>query len=142
MSPEIHRDGTRAAGDPAEGGFGLVEALVAFVVLAVGLLAVAGIALSVAAQTRDAAFVTDRDLAAHQVLEVAATAGYARLSPGTKDTTVTVGTTVYTVTRTVEQASPRTRKVTVQIPGRGDEGGEIMTTFLHAPRALPSPPPS
>lgn len=126
-----------AAGSQA--GFGLVEALIAFVILSVGLLAIAGIALSVAAQTHDAAYVTDQDMAAQQVLEVTATSQFSSVPAGTSDTTVSVGGNSYTVTRTVTQVSPRTKKVQVDVPGQPGEADETMVTYLYAPRGLPSP---
>lgn len=121
-----------------EAGFGLVEALIAFVLLAIGLLAVAGIALSVAAQTQDASYTTDQDQAAQQVLEVTETAGYSSVPVGTKDTTVSVGDFSYQVTRTVSQVNPRTKRVTVEVPGQGDDPDEQMVTHVYDRRTPPS----
>lgn len=115
----------------SEGGFGLVEALIAFVILAVGLLAIGGIALSVAAQTRDAAVTTDQNLAAQQVLEITATSSFTAVPTGTKDTTISVGGDDYTVTRTVTQTSAGAKKITVQVPGNGIEEDEKLVTYLH-----------
>lgn len=131
-------DGEPAAG---QGGFGLVEALIAFVILAVGLLAIAGIALSVAAQTQGAAGTTARSLAGQQVLEVTASAGYGGVAVGTTDTTIAVGNRTFTVTRTVEQPTIGTKKVTVQVPDGGDASYETMVTYLSQPQNAPLPPP-
>lgn len=134
--------GRRGGGLGVEGhaGFGLVEALIAFVILAVGLLAVAGIALSVAAQTQGAASTTAQSLAGQQVLEVTASANFSAVPTGTTDTTVTVGNRSFTVTRTVEQPTPRTKEVTVEVPGSGDQSDEVMVTYLHQPFSLPLAP--
>ncbi|MFW6193739.1 MAG: type IV pilus modification PilV family protein [Gemmatimonadota bacterium] len=123
-------------------GFGLVEALIAFVILAVGLLAVAGIALSVAAQTRGAASTTAQSLAGQQVLEVTATSDYGDVPVGEKDTTVTVGNRSYTITRVVEQPSVGTKKVTVQIPGDSEQSSDVMITYIHQQSSAPPPPGS
>lgn len=129
-----------ADGFAGDAGFGLVEALIAFVILAVGLMAVAGIALSVAAQTQGAASTTAQSLAAQQVLEVTATAPFGSVPATTTDTTVTVGNRTFTVTRTVEQPTSRTKKVTVEVPGSGDQGGEIMITYMHQSTSPPMSP--
>lgn len=134
-------DGTHLVDGPGgDAGFGLVEALIAFVILAVGLMAVAGIALSVAAQTRGAASTTARSLAGQQVLEVTASASYSSVPAGTKDTTITVGNRSFTVTRTVEQTSSTTKKVTVEVPDSEDQSTDTMVTYLAAPRGLPPAP--
>lgn len=148
---EMRRDQTSSVEDqrrteaatPADGqaGFGLVEALIAFIILSVGLLAIGGIALSVAAQTRDAAYVTDQDLAAQQVLEVTATSDFSSVPTGTSDTTVSVGQNSYTVTRTVTQVTPRTKEIQVDVPGQPGEAEETMVTYLYDAQSggLPSP---
>jgi Tfp pilus assembly protein PilV len=145
--PDRGRTGPGRPGAPPDGegpaddaGFGLVEALIAFVILAVGLLAVAGIALSVAAQTRGAASTTAQSLAGQQVLEVTATSDFGAVAVGTKDTSVTVGNRTFTVTRTVDQPSARTKKITVQVPGSGDQSDEAMITYMHQSLGAPSAP--
>lgn len=125
--------------DP-EAGFGLIEALIAAVILAVGLLAIAGIALGVASQTQSAAFTTDQDLAGQQVLEVTSVGGYAAVPTGTKDTTLTIGTDSVTVTRTVTQVAAGVKRVEVQVPGRGQRPPDTMMTYLHQPRMPPASP--
>lgn len=121
-------------------GFGLVEALIAFVILAVGLLAVAGIALSVAAQTQGAASTTAQSLAGQQVLEVTATSDFSAVAVGSKDTTVSMGDRTFTVTRTVDQPNSRTKKITVLVPGSGDQADETMITYIHQSLGTPSAP--
>lgn len=123
-----------------DAGFGLVEALIAFVILAVGLMAVAGIALSVAAQTHGAASTTAQSLAGQQVLEVTVTSDFSAVAVGSKDTTISVGDRSYTVTRTVEQPNPRTKKVTVVVPGTSDQPDETMLTYMHQSLSAPSAP--
>ena len=124
--------------DP-EAGFGLVEALIAAVILAVGLLAIAGIALGVASQTQSAAYTTDQDMAGQQVLEVTSVGGYGAVPSGTKDTTVTIGSSSFTVTRVVTQVASGVKRVEVQMPGRGQRPPDTMMTYLHLEK---SPPPS
>lgn len=121
-----------------EAGFGLVEALIAAVILAIGLLAIAGIALGVASQTQAAAYTTDQDLAGQQLLEVTSVGGYGAVPAGTKDTTVTIGSTSFSVTRTVTQLAPGVKRVEVTVPGRGRHPEETMMTYLH----LQKPPPA
>lgn len=130
----------RGASRVDERGFGLVEALIAFVILSVGLLAIGGIALSVAAQTRGAAGTTARALAGQQVLEVAATSDFSEVTVGTTDTTMTVGNRSITVTRVVEQPSVGTKKVTVRIPDASGGSSEVMVTYLHRPKSAPHGP--
>ena len=137
--PRERVDGERPPAGP-EAGFGLVEVLIAAVVLAVGLLAVAGIALGVAAQTQGAALATDQALAGQQVLEVSVVGGYAALPTGTKDTTVALGDAGYRVTRTVTQVGTRLKRVEVRMPGRGASPEESMMTYLHRPEPAPPAP--
>lgn len=126
--------------DDPEAGFGLVEALIAAVILAVGLLAIAGIALGVASQTQSAAYTTDQDMAGQQVLEVTSVGGYTSVPTGSKDTTVVVGNSSFTVTRTVTQVAAGVKRVEVQVPGRGQRPPDTMMTYLHQPRMPPASP--
>lgn len=119
-----------------EGGFGLVEALVAAVVLAVGLLAVGGIALSVAAQTRRAAIRTDQTLAGQQILEATVNQSFDQIGSGSQDTTLTVGGRDYTVSRYVTAAGFRTKQVEIVVSGAGDVGEDTLRTTVRRPRSL------
>lgn len=119
-----------------EDGFGLVEALIAFVLLAVGMLAIAGIALSTAAQTRAASDVTQQALASQQAMEVWLTTPFSEVPSGTKDTTVSVAGRDFTVTRDVSVIGPRAKEITVSV---GGEGGEDQRTLVSRLRAARTP---
>lgn len=121
-------------------GFGLVEALVALVILAVGLLALAGLTLVVARQTSVAAAETDQALAAQQVLEVMIDAGFGAYPNGTDDTTVVVGDRSVTVTRIVGPAGSGVQEIGVVVPALGQASEATFTTRIHRKRSLPSSP--
>lgn len=123
----------------SESGFGLVEALIALIILAVGLLAVAGIALSVSAQARAGVNTTGQVLAGQQVLEDMVQAGYGNVP--TTDTTVTVGNRTFTVSRSVTAAGTRWQEIQVEVEGIGERPPETFVTRLHAPRTPPTSAP-
>ena len=138
------REGGRTAGSAAalvdsEEGFGLVEALIALIILAVGLLAIAGITLSVSAQARAGVDTTAQVLAGQQVLEAMVEEGYGNVP--TTDTTVTVGNRTFTVSRSVTATGTRWQEIEVQVQGTGDRPAETLVTRLHAPRAPPTSAP-
>lgn len=126
-----------------EAGFGLVEVMIALTILAFGMLAVAGLSLSVGAQTNWSMWQTDQSLAAQQVLERVQRNGYDAVAAGTD--TVTVGNRTYYATRSVTTISPLVKEVSVLItPARGgDYRGSPPRTFvtrLYKPRPLPTAP--
>lgn len=129
-------DAPRPAGASGEAGFGLVEALIAAILLSVGLLAVGGIALSVASQTRSAAIRTDQTLAGQQVLEATLSQSYADIGSGQQDTTVTVGGRTYQVTRAVTNAGTGMKEVEVVVSGEGSVSAATFRTRVHQPRSL------
>lgn len=146
----VRRPAGRPGGDPAppagtfglagpERGFGMVEALVALVILSVGLLAIAGIAVTVGAQTRAGIDTTGRVLAGQQVLERMVLAGFGSVPTG--DTTVRVGGRTFTVGRSISAEGPRWKELRVEVQGMGDGGAEALVTRLHAPRPLPAARP-
>lgn len=120
--------------DRGEAGFGLVEALIAFVLLAVGMLAIAGLALSTAAQTRTASDVTQQALATQQAMEVWTTSGYHQVPTGTKDTTVSIAGRQFTVTRSVSQIAPRVKEIRASVGGAGTQDQRTIVSRLHDPR--------
>lgn len=124
----------------SEEGFGLVEAIVALVILSVGLLALAGLTLTVARQTSRASAETDQALAAQQVLEVMTDAGYGTYANGSTDTTVTVGDRTLTVTRNVSSAGSGVQEIEVVVPAVGQAAQASFTTRVHRKRTLPSSP--
>lgn len=130
-------DGPRGGGGAGgEGGFGLVEALVSAVILSVGLLAVGGIALSVAGQTRMASIRTGQALAGQQVLEDVVTREYSSILAAGGDTTITVGGRTYTVGRSVTEVSAGYARVEIAVEGAGALGPDTVVTFVHEQREL------
>lgn len=123
----------------SESGFGLVEALIALIILSVGLLAVAGIALSVSAQARAGVNTTGQVLAGQQVLEAMVQAGYGNVP--TNDTTVTVGNRTFTVSRSITASGTRWEEIQVEVEGIGEQPAETLVTRLHAPRTPPTSAP-
>lgn len=140
MSPGPHAGrvrGPRGDGGPGgEGGFGLVEALVSAVILSVGLLAVGGLALSVAGQTRLASIRTGQAMAGQQVLEDLVTRDYPAIVAVGGDTTVTVGGRTYTVGRAVTEISAGYARVEIAVEGAGALGPDTVVTFVHEQREL------
>ena len=133
------RSGSAGVGsdrDGPEAGFGLVEALVSAVILSVGLLAVGGIALSVATQTRSAAVRTDQALAGQQVLEDMVTRDFQTILSMTGDTTLTVGGRTYTVGRSVTEISAVYAKIEIVVEGADRLGPDTVVTFVHDRRDL------
>lgn len=128
----------RVLGD--ERGIGLIEVMIALIILSIGLLSLAGIAMSVGAQTRLSTWQTDQALAAQEVLEAYQRAGYGTATDGTR--TVEIGNRTYTVATTVTDVAPRVKEVeaTVSHASRGDISPRTFTTRLYMPRPLPSPP--
>ena len=122
--------------DDAEAGFGLVEALIAAILLSVGLLAVGGIALYVAGQTRSAGIRTDQTMAGQQVLEATVNKAYADIGTGAADTTVTVGGRDYQITRSVTAMGGTMKEVEVVVSGAGNVGSTTFRTRVHLPKSL------
>lgn len=123
----------------SERGFGLAEALVSLVILSVGLLAIAGIALSVSAQTRAGVDTTAQVMAGQQVLETMVQEGYGNVPTG--DTTVKVGSRTFTVSRSVTAAGVRWQEIEVEVEQTRDRPAQTLTTRLHAPRTPPTSAP-
>ena len=119
-------------------GMGLIEVMVALILFAVGMLAVAGIGLQVAAQNRWSDWQTDETLAAQEVLERIQGSGYAAATSGSD--TLTVGQTTYSVTRTVTQLANRVRQVQVTVATSSGTRSRTFTSRLYEPRQLPAPP--
>lgn len=139
MTRTIDRDAPpegAGAGRAGEAGFGLVEALIAAVLLSVGLLAVGGIALYVVEQTRSSAIRTDQTMAGQQVLEATVNQPYADIGSGATDTTVTVGGRTYDVTRSVNSSGANMKEVQVQVSGAGNVSSTTFRTRVHQPRSL------
>lgn len=120
-----------------DSGIGLVEVLIALVILSFGLLSVAGISLSVGAQTRWATWETDQSLVAQEVLERVQSEGYDNAESGTE--TVSIGNRGYDVTREVDDVANRVKEVRVSISSE-HAAERVFITRVYKPRPLPPPP--
>ncbi len=121
-----------------EAGFGLVEVLIAVVILAFGLLAITGVSLSTARQTRGAAYDTDQAMVAQQLMDGMAQ-DYSAVPTGSSDTTITVAGRSYTVSRTVTQTSGKLKSVQLVVTGGTGVTPDTFITRLHKAVALPTP---
>lgn len=119
-------------------GFGLVEALVAAIILSFGLLAVAGLSASTAGQERLARWQTDQAMAAQLALSEAYQADFDSVASGSSD--VHVGEHTYRVKLTVTDVSSRVKQVDAAIAGVGPLDSRTFSTRLYAPRLAESLP--
>lgn len=120
------REGTHADGSPrrsATPGFSLVEVLLAVLVLSVGVLGVAGLALSVARESRRSARETARAVAAQRALDSIRRAGFERAVDGRA--TLALDGLDWTVTWKVVREAPRLKRVEVGVAEEG-EGGPAL----------------
>lgn len=120
-----------------DAGFGLVEALVAILVFAVGLLAVAGMTLSVAGQSRASTYRTDQTMVAQELLEHQLDEGYDGLTVGTTDTAVAIDARSYDVQIVVTDQGPRARKVELTVSGHENTAATTLSGLAHKPRDVP-----
>lgn len=120
-----------------ERGFGLVETVVALLILSVGLLALAGLTMAVARQTSRASAETDQAMAAQQVLEHMIDAGYGAYPNGTDDTTLVVSGRSLTVTRNVSSAGGSVQEIEIVVPAFGHATEATFTTRVHKQRTMP-----
>ena len=120
-----------------EAGFGLVEALLAAIILAFGLLAVAGLSMTTAGHERLARWQTDQAMAAQLVLAQAYQQDFDSVSSGSAD--IAVGEHTYRVILTVTDISSRVKQVDAAVSGVGPLEGKTFSTRLYARRQLPSP---
>lgn len=121
-----------------EAGFGLVEVLIALVIMAVGLIAVGGLHVAVADQQRAAEWRTGQTLAATEVFDRMRRAGFAAAVSGTD--TVTIGKQMYSAKITVNTTLPRVKLVAAQVGGNATYGSRTFVTRIYAPRQLPPAP--
>lgn len=122
-----------------ETGFGLVETLVALVVLTAGLLGVAGLTTTVAEQTRRSSWETEQALVAQQVMDSIRQAGYAAASDGTD--TLSISGRQWAASWTVTKPVRSLKKVDVEVQARGDLGARTFAARLHRPVALSAAKP-
>ena len=120
-----------------EDGFGLVETLIAFTILVIGLLAVSGLTLASATQARIADRWSDIATAGQVVIEMVQLRGYDSAVSGTD--TVSVSGKDYPVTLTVTNVSSRVREVQAVVDGSGPTSTRTFTARVYRPRSLPMP---
>lgn len=125
--------------DRRESGFGLVEVLIAVVLLSVGVMGVAALTLGVARQSRRSARETGRTLAAQQVLDSIRRAGFGAAEDGRS--TLAPDGRVWRASWAVRELSSDLKRVDVRIagPGATTEGWgrrDLFTARLHRPQSL------
>lgn len=125
------------SGDPAGAeagppGFGLIEVLIALLVLSAGLLAAAGLSTAVEEQRRLASRETERTLVAQQVLDSIRQAGFVAARDGAA--VLRVAGRRWPVTWAVQEAAPRLKTVEVRVQGRSGDAPLSVATRLHRPR--------
>lgn len=120
-----------------EEGFGLVEALVAAIILAVGLMAVAGLSMSTAGHGRVSEWQTHQAMAGRLALASAHQAGFDSVSSRTAS--YEVGGHVFEVKIAVTRLTARVKEVEAEVSGVGRVRARTFTTRLYAARQLPVP---
>lgn len=115
----------------------VIEVVLALLLLGVGLLAVAGMTLSMGTQVRRAGLYTDQSLLAQERLNRASARGWDEYPPGTTTESVGRNGTTWTVTETVTEPSPGLREVEVSVGGSSAVPSRTFTLWLARPRPLP-----
>ncbi len=119
-------------------GIGLIEVLVSLIIMAVGMLAIAGISLQVGAQNRWSTWQTDQAMAAQQVMERLQRVGYTGTANGTD--TVSVGNRSYVVNRVVSQPAPRVKRVQLTVVSSQGAAPRVFVSRIYETRQLPVAP--
>lgn len=144
--PTVGEAGQRERGRGApsgEAGVTLIELMIAMVLLAFGLLAVAGMAGAVATQTRMGGNVVGQTSAAQDVLEELQTKGYGHsdLAAGSSGTRqVTVSSHTYTVSYRVTQVQPELKEIVAVSESTRDLPPDTLRTLvsqMSGPAPLP-----
>src|ERR1700730_1790913 len=106
-----------------EGGFTVLEVIVAGFLLAVGLIATAQLAVMATTQVALGRQASDASTLAAQTIEQYRDINFSKLLAGTFVTTPTVGTTTFTVTTVVTNNDPQTNmtRVRVTVTWRGGQ---------------------
>ena len=124
-----------------KGGFGLPEALISSMILGFGLLAVAGMSMSTARQSRLAERRTDQVLAAQlelsKVQQRVRKVGFSSITD--TQSSLAVGERDFVVSTTVSLVSSRVKEVRIQVSRVGSARSRTFTTRVYAPRQLPGP---
>ena len=121
-----------------EQGFGLIEALVAVMILAFGILAVTGLTMATAAQGRLAEYRTQQALAGQLALAATQQQAFSEVADTTRSITVGEHTFVVELTVTDDPSSARVKVVQAEVPGVGTVGSRFFSTKLYARKPLPS----
>lgn len=121
-----------------EAGFGLVEALVAVVVFAVGMLAVAGVALQVGQLATLTTVASDQTMAAEQTFDALREGDFDVMGSGTG--ALQVGNQTYSIERDVTQLSSDTKEVVAVVSGVDPIRPDTFRTVLHRPTGYPAGP--
>lgn len=121
----------------SEEGFGIVETLIAFTILVIGLLAVSGLTLASSSQARVADRWSDVATAGQIAIEMIQFQGYD--SATNRTDTVSVGGTDYPVALTVTNISSRVREVQAVVDASGPASMRTFTARVYRPRSLPQP---
>lgn len=125
-------------GEVGTAGFGLIEVLVALVVLSAGLLGAAALSTAVEDQRRRAARETARTLVAQQVLDSLRGAGFTAAESGEAELRMAGRT--WPVSWRVDGVAPRLKAVEVRIPGAGRADRALtVRSRLHRLRVPLSP---
>lgn len=125
-------------GLPGEGGFGLVEAIVAIVVFGIGTVAVAGLTLTAGTYANRAAIGTDQTMVSNQLFSELRQEPFSAVASGTR--TLTTGEHSYGVEVTVSQPSADVKTVVAVVSGVGPFPPDTFHTRIHRSGGYPTGP--
>lgn len=141
VSRERRPEAREAARRPRrpDAGFGLVEVLVALVLISVGLLSIASVTLSSSRRLKEATWETQQTQVAQQVMDRLRQEGYDAAVSGSER--VTASTVEYDVQRTVSRLGPGVKEVVLTV-GASEPPVPARTfrTRLRRLQPLPAPP--
>lgn len=129
---------SRGQDRPGEGGFGLVEAIVAIVVFGIGTVAVAGLTLTAGTYASRAAVETDQTMASSQLFSELRQEPFTAVASGTR--TLVVGNHDYSVEVDVSQPSADVKAVVAVVSGVGPIPPDTFRTRLHRSGGYPTGP--
>ena len=141
--PRDDSERARPRAAPEVAGMTLIEVLVAMVILAFGLLAVAGMAGAVAMHTRMGGNVTGQTAAGQEVVEELQTKGYSHpdLAAGTSGTRqVTVASHTYTVDYDVNLIGTDLKEIVAVVERTRDLPPDTVRTLVSAMAGSPGNP--
>ena len=117
-----------------EGGFTVLEVVVAGFLLAIGLIATAQLAVMATGQVAVGRQASDASTLAAQTIEQYRDINFSKLTGGTSVTTPTVGVTTFTVTTVVTNNDPQANMTRVRVTVTWGGGGKtyVAETILSA----------